>query len=488
MVTCASNSDIDWTLDQVLLATGGRYIARKNAKLRNDGMSGSSVHFHCISTDSRAIHPGDIFLGLSGENFDGASFAPDAVKKGAAGLILNQAINSDIEEPTPSIPVVVVKDPLLALGDLAAYRRSRMKHLKVVAITGSSGKTTVKEMTSSVVSKKFNIVKTQGNFNNLVGLPLSLLPVKSQHEVAVLEMGMNQPGEIARLTEIADPDIACINNIQEAHLAGLGSIKGVAKAKGELFAGTKSWGTLVVNVDDPQVRILARKYRHRKITFGRRKGADIRATHIRDNGENGMTFTLHIGNRRVRLQIKAFGTHNVMNSLAAAAIASGLGISMSTIVKGLSTFKPYDKRSQIIHLASGLKVINDSYNANPASMQAALSALHNLKRERKTMAVLGDMFELGDKSKDAHSKLGQAAFDSGVDYLAATGEYAGDIIKTALQSGLPKERAKVFKNKNEISKWIKRLIKSGDLRPNDWLLIKGSRGMEMETVLEELNK
>ena len=241
-----------WNLSRILLATGGRFL------------SGSTrAAFRLITTDSRTVQPGDLFLALVGENFDGHDFVMEAVAKGAAGLIVSRPVE------ITTVPVIQVADTLRALGDLASYRRRQIPDLQVLAITGSSGKTTVKEMTGAILSREYNILKTSGNFNNLIGMPLTLLGIDYRHEMAILEMGMNRPGEIARLTEIADPDICCITNIQDAHLAGLGDINGVARAKGEIFAGGKSWAKLVVNMDDKRVRALARRHGQEKITFGR---------------------------------------------------------------------------------------------------------------------------------------------------------------------------------------------------------------------------
>jgi UDP-N-acetylmuramoyl-tripeptide--D-alanyl-D-alanine ligase len=317
-----------WNLEQVVQATGGRVL---NAQ--------AGFRFRSVTTDSRLIEPGDLFLALKGEKFDGHDFLQLAVQKGAVGLVVER-------EPDFSVPVavVLVDDTLQALGDLAAYRRSIMPELLVLAITGSSGKTTVKEMTAAIFAQRFVVLKTKGNFNNLVGLPLSLLPVAYRHKVAVLEMGMNRPGEIARLTEIANPDLACIVNVQEAHLEGLGSIGGVARAKGELFAGIKSSGKIVVNLDDPEIRKLAMSSPQQQITFGLRRQAQVRATHVKNNGEQGMTFTLHIGAEKTRVKLGALGGHNVMNSLAAAALAYGSGLSLTEIAQGLQAVKAYDKR------------------------------------------------------------------------------------------------------------------------------------------------
>mgnify|MGYP005845214743 CR=1 FL=1 len=459
-----------WTVSRILLATGGRFVT-----------GDPQARFRSISTDSRTIEPGDLFLALTGEHHDGSKFVKDAVDRGASGIVISQ-----LPDPLPPVPVICVPDTLKALGDLSAYRRSQLKNVKVMAITGSSGKTTVKEMTAAIMSCKYKILKTEGNFNNLIGLPLSLLPIDYRHDFAILEMGMNRPGEIARMTEIADPDIACINNIQEAHIEGLHDLDGVARAKGELFAGLKAWGKLVVNMDDAKIRKLARKYKQEKITFGRHRRAFVRATHIAATGEEGVRFTLHLGSRSRRLKMRCLGSHNVMNALAAAALAYSVGVRMKTIVKGLEKFVSYDKRSQLQKLANGLRVINDAYNANPSSMEAALVTLSQLRGEDKAVAIVGDMLEMGEQSGAAHRRIGSRVAGLNIDYLYAYGPYAREIVKAARKSGMPEERAVHFGAKEEIVEAICGLQEKKVLGPGDWVLVKGSRGMKMEEILEGL--
>lgn len=459
-----------WTLSQILLATGGRFVS-----------GNTDATFRNISTDSRTVEAGDLFLALTGEKFDGHAFIQDAVRKGAAGIIVSR-------EPEGRLPVsvVLVPDTLKALGDIAAYRRSLMPGLRVLAVTGSSGKTSVKEMAAAILSREFKVLKTKGNFNNLVGLPLSLLPVDSHHDFAVLEMGMNRPGEIARLTEIADPDIACINNIQEAHLAGLADIQGVSRAKGELFRGMKAWGKLAVNLDDKRVRAIANQCNQEKITFGRSPQALVRATHIRSIGEEGMTFTLHVGKEKARIRTRSLGVHNVMNSLAAAAIATAAGVGIEEIARGLVDFIPFERRLQIEVLKNGVKIINDAYNANPASMKAALSTLQQLSRNRKKVAVLGDMLELGEQSNAAHGQIGETAARLELHYLLAVGNFAGRVKEGAMKSGMSERQALVFKDKAEVQKWLLTQMHTGVLTAGDLILVKGSRGMRMETIIEGL--
>ena len=459
-----------WNLSRILLATGGRFIC-----------GATRASFRLISTDTRTVQPGDLFLALVGDNFDGHDFVFEAVARGAAGVIVSRPVE------LTTVPVVQVPDTLRALGDLAAYRRHLIPDLQVLAITGSSGKTTVKEMTAAILGRELNILKTSGNLNNLIGMPLTLLGVDYRHEAAILEMGMNHPGEIARLTEIADPDICCITNIQDAHLAGLGDIKGVARAKGEIFAGGKSWAKLVVNLDDKRIRAMARHFSHEKITFGRSSKAMVRATHIHNRGEEGMVFTLHVDGSRERIAIKAIGYHNVLNSLAAAALAYAAGSTMVDIIKGVTGFTSFDKRLQIEKWA-GLKIINDTYNANPASMTAAFAALKGLRGTSRTVAVLGDMLELGDKSELAHRRLGENSACQDFDYIFVIGDYSPLVAQGALDAGMSRRQIKNLKTREEIVEGIKKLVNLGEIGRGDWLLVKGSRSMGMEKVIAGLKE
>lgn len=477
----ATLQDPSWTLDQVLLATGGRLASGKAGRSASQ-VKAEAPFFRSISTDSRTITPGDIFLALSGENFDGFTFTSQAIKLGASGLIVDRPL-----DPAPPLPVVIVADCLRALGDLAAYRRGLIKDMKVLAITGSSGKTTVKEMTASILSQCGKTIKTQGNFNNLIGLPLSLLPVNYRHDFAVMEMGMNAPGEIARLTEIADPDIACITNVHPAHLAGLGSIEGVARAKGELFAGCRGSATLVVNLEDPLIRKMVRKSRKKMISFGFRREATVRATRLAALRQGGLAFTLNLGGLTKRVALRTIGKHNVLNALAAAAGAYAAGADIDKIVAGLEAFAPGTNRLGICQLPCGLQVINDSYNANPASMNAALATVAMIKGSARTVAVLGDMLELGDFSAEAHATLGSLVAQHGFNYLYAVGDYAAVMVAAAQKAGMTANRTKHCADKAEAAAHIQKLLSEGNLQKNDIILVKGSRGMRMEQVIAALN-
>jgi UDP-N-acetylmuramoyl-tripeptide--D-alanyl-D-alanine ligase len=299
---------------------------------------------------------------------------------------------------------------------------------------------------------------------------------------------MNQPGEIARLTEIARPDLACINNVQSAHLQGLAGIEGVARAKGELFAGMPASGILVVNLEDPLVSRLAGQYPQPQITYGWRRQALVRATYLHNRGENGFAFTLGIGAEKGRVRLRCLGRHNVLNALAAAALAHGAGVAFEDIRRGLAQFSPYDKRLRIETGAGDLKVVNDTYNANPASMLAALETVRGLRRNRRAVAVLGDMLELGDESAVAHRDVGAAAARLGFDYLLACGAFAAGLVAGARAAGMDPARALAFAGKDEVVACLRRLERAGEIGAGDWLLVKGSRGAGMETVVAALKE
>ncbi|MBU0673630.1 MAG: UDP-N-acetylmuramoyl-tripeptide--D-alanyl-D-alanine ligase [Proteobacteria bacterium] len=459
-----------WSVERVLAATGGRLVSGNRG-----------VNFRLITTDSRAVNPGDLFLALSGETYHGADFAGQAVAAGAAGLILSSPPSSPA-----TVPVILVPDTLRALGDLAGYHRRRMADLSVLAITGSSGKTTVKEMTAAILTPGRKILATRGNLNNLIGVPLTLLGLETGHTIAVIEMGMNQPGEITRLTEIADPDLACINNVQSAHLAGLGSIEGVARAKGELFQGVRPDACLVVNLDDSLVKRLGVACPQRRITFGRHRRAEVRATRLFSHGPDGISFTLGINGEHRRIRMGCIGTHNVNNALAAAALAFGAGATPDEIIRGLAAFVPYDKRLQVVRGIGGLRLINDTYNANPASMLAALKTLAEVRRERRALVILGDMLELGEASQEAHRVLGETVAHLGFDGLFSCGAFAREMAKAARGGGLAVVKA--CGDKDEAVAAVRTMLRENFLAPGDWVLVKGSRGLKMETIINQLKE
>lgn len=476
-----------WTLNRVIDAIKGEATKRGGVKLRG------------VTTDSRTVRSGDIFVALEGENFDGHDFLQQAADKGAGCLVCSKKSDQcNMGGP----PQVVVADTLTALGDLAAYRRQMLRTVSnplVIGITGSCGKTTVKEMTAAILERKWpegenypsgRVLKTFGNFNNLIGLPLSLLPVGVNEEAVVLEMGMNRPGEIKRLTEISDPDIACITNIHPAHLLGLHSIEGVARAKEELFAGCRKDVTLVINLDDPFIRQFSGEYKQKKICIaatndGIDKGAQVWATDIALTDSGCARFVLHIEEEKADIVLNVAGLHNVSNSLAAAAIAHLAGASISDIIEGLQDVRSVDKRMEMIVTKKGCSILNDTYNANPASMKAGLMTLGQFKTARK-VAILGDMLELGDISNEAHFDIGCFAAEQKIDQLMVVGEFAEKVGEGAMSGGMQKDQVAVFNSKEELVHWLVDSEALKNIEKNDCVLVKGSRGMRLETIVELL--
>ena len=477
-----------WTLDSLLLATGGKLLDREHT----DGILGS------VSTDSRTVRKNDIFVALQGERFDAHDYAADVVKAGAGCLVLHR-----LPEQSLSCPVLLVDDTEKGLGDIAAYRRKCMQALAspmIVGITGSSGKTTLKEMCFSIFKRQWpdsdkvapaRVLKTEGNFNNSIGLPLSLLPVTPAHCALLLEMGMNSPGEIARLTEIADPDIACVLNVHGAHLQGLGSIEGVAEAKGELFKNCRPDTVLVVNNDDARVVALGADCTQQKICFGLdsndASAPDVYSSDVDLSQKEEIHFSLHIGEEVARITLAVPGSHNISNALAAAAISHAAGVAITQIAEGLAAFKPADSRMQIVDGPAGSRIINDCYNANPESMRAGLATLAGFEGAAR-VAILGDMLELGADAEKLHTEVGRYIGELGIEFLAILGEY-----KTQVQSGVQESEGKrttvrSFDDQDSCYEWLQSLVSDGTIQAGSYLLIKGSRGMHLENLVNQLQR
>jgi UDP-N-acetylmuramoyl-tripeptide--D-alanyl-D-alanine ligase len=462
---------MSWTENEILAATGGKIVQVGKKKV-----------FGEVATDSSKVKKGSVFVALKGERLDGHRFVPEALKRGAACAIVHRSVRGRIPS---GAAVVRVEDSLKALGDLAHYRREKLAP-KVIAITGSNGKTTTKEMAAAILAEavlqgkklRGKILKTKGNFNNLVGLPLTLLNLRQSHKVAVVELGTNHPGEIQRLGEIAAPDIGIITAVATAHLEGLHSLAGVAKEKGALFHSIRRGGTIVVNLDDPRVRRLGANFKGRKITYGQR--GLVRAVAVRPADVKGMRFTLCAGSRRCPVRLRYLGRHNVSNAVGAAALALGLGVSLAAIRRGLEKVKPYSMRMEADSWR-GVGIINDAYNANPASMVAAVNTLAAMGGRGEKIAVLGDMFELGKASAREHRALGKQVARARIDRLYLLGRQAATVRAGALSGGMGGNNIVVGKDHRAVARRLKSHLQKGD-----WLLVKGSRGMKMEKVVDEL--
>lgn len=430
-----------------------------------------------VSTDSRKVKKGDLFIPLKGSIFDGHDYIDKAIESGAQAVLTH----IDIEVPSKDITVIKVKDTLKALGDLAKYYRKKF-NISFIGITGSVGKTSTKDMVASVLGQHFNTLKTQGNFNNEIGLPLSILNLDQSHKAAVLEMGMSSFGEISRLTSIVKPDIAIITNIGMSHIEKLGSRQNILKAKLEILEGLNSKGLVILNGDDNLLSGMRGLLDFRTKFFGMEEEVDYKAENIRLSGEKGSSFEIRIDNVDYEVQVPAPGIHNVYNALAAIATAIELEIPMESIIKGISSYLPEKMRMDIFEV-SDVKIIDDTYNANPQSMEAALNVLAEIGNNCRKVAVLGDMLEMGDWADKAHMEIGKLAILKGVNYIITVGNKGKKIAKGALAAGVYPGNVKMFENNTLAWEFLNEFIMPGDV-----VLVKGSRGMKMEEIIQKLKE
>jgi UDP-N-acetylmuramoyl-tripeptide--D-alanyl-D-alanine ligase len=429
-----------------------------------------SVIIDKLSTDSRTLNPGELFVALRGENFDGHNFVESAAKNGAAGAI----VDSDWKGQVPkNFALIRTKDTLQAYQGLAAnYRKSLT--LKVVAITGSNGKTSTKNFTASVLGRRFRVTKTEGNFNNHVGLPRTILEATSRDEVAVWEIGMNHPGEIAALSKIAAPDVAIVTNIGVAHIEFMGSREAIADEKSALVEAVSVEGTVILNAEDPFSARIAARARAKVVLVGITEGT-IRAAEI-SQSEDGTEFTTLEGAHRCRAQLSVPGLHMVQNALLAVAAGRVFGVSLEECAAGLAA-APFAKARLQIKKIGGVEFIDDSYNANPDSMKAALRTLAELPAEGKRIAVFGEMRELGAESKRGHREVGETAATLRIDRVIAIGDMAAGIAHAAKDAGL--EKTAIVGSTSEAADLLGEIAAPGDL-----VLVKGSRLARTEQVIE----
>jgi UDP-N-acetylmuramoyl-tripeptide--D-alanyl-D-alanine ligase len=424
-----------------------------------------------ISTDSRTLKRGELFVALRGENFDGHHFVESAAKSGAAGAIVDRNWNGKVLE---KFALIRAEDTLQAYQNLAASYRKSLS-LKVVAITGSNGKTSTKDFAAAVLARRFRVTKTEGNFNNHVGLPRTMLEATSRDEIAVWEIGMNHPGEVATLAKLAAPDIAIITNIGVAHIEFMGSREAIAAEKGALVEAVGLQGTVILNADDRfSIRIAART--QAKVILAGTTGGSIRSSEMTQSA-NGTDFTILEGAHRCRAQLPVPGLHMVQNALLAVATGRVFGLSLEDCAAGLMTAPLTKARLQIKEI-SGVRFIDDSYNANPDSMKAALRTLVELYSDGKRIAVLGEMRELGEASEAGHQEVGEMAATLGVDHLIAIGNVAAAIATAAEHAGL--------RNSTTVGSTAEAAQVLCDIaEPGDLVLIKGSRTARTERVMEE---
>ncbi len=426
-----------------------------------------------ISTDSRAIKSKDLYVPIIGENFDGHIFIDSAISNGASAVL------SDRDLQNERIIYIKVKDTEKALGDIAKFYRARY-NIPAIGITGSSGKTTTKEMVASVLNQSFKVLKNEGNYNNTIGLPHTIFNLNKEHELCVLEMGMNSFGEISKLADIVKPDIAIITNIGTAHIEFLKTRENILKAKMEITEFFKKENILIINGDDEMLKTIKHKG-FNIIKFGLGKGNNIYAFNIKQVDNDGMEFCVNFGNTIEAFFIPLIGIHNVYNGLCAVALGYHLGIDSNRIREGLLHFKPPAMRMESYVTGDGITIINDSYNANPQSVEASIKTLAAMKSTARKVAILGDMMELGEHSEVMHYEAGEFIAKEKIDVLIAIGERAKGIQLGAVENGIPLSYH--YTNKNDALKNIKEI-----LIPYDIVLIKGSRAGKLEDISDFLRE
>ena len=457
---------MNWTVAQIVEATRGSLVQ-------------GNLHAEVvrINTDSRQAAQGDCFVALAGENFDGHDFLEATVTRGASALVVREG--SGFVPAPAEVAIVAVPDTLYALGHLARFHRQQYT-LPVVGITGSNGKTSSKEMLARILEQDRNVLKNKGNFNNLVGVPLTLLQLNPQHQVAVVEMGINVPGEMARLVEISRPTVGLITNIQPAHLQGLKSADAILAEKGKLLQSLGPEGIAIINLDDERLPGFAKGLAARQITYSvTDPSAEVHVTGKVHHDDRGSTFKLALRGENIDVFLPVLGMHQARNAVAAAAAAYALGVSASAVARGLASHLPVTQRMQVQQLADGTRIVNDTYNANPVSVVAAVEAVASVRGGRPFMVVLGEMRELGERSAVLHHQVGEKVGFLGVDRLITLGEMAEEIGKGAQLAGMRPEQCCHAQDHGEVVALLRENWQSGA-----WILIKGSRGMRMEQVVE----
>ena len=439
--------------------------------------AGAHVRFNAVATDTRSLPPGALFVAIRGPRYDAHDYLGQALAAGATGLMVERA--GAVPGPA-DLPVIEVRDTTAGLGALARGHRASFDG-PVVAITGSNGKTSTKEMCASILELGGPCLKNRGNLNNAYGLPLTLLQRDAGHRTVIVEMGMNHHGEIADLAAIASPSIGVITNVGTAHIEHLGSREEIAKEKGALLAALPAEGTAVVNADDPLALAQAKRTRARVVRFALTGGTEVHAASLRELGAAGHAFELHAFGERREVRIAGLGSHCVANALAAAAAAQAAGAGIDQVVEGLEGWSGIDGRMAQRPLASGGVLIDDSYNANPQSMESALRSLARLKGSAPGIAVLGDMGELGECSRSAHHAAGGLAAKLGLDFVFAFGSHAGDVAKGARDGGMDTEQIRIADSHEALAREVRQRLGG-----SAWVLVKGSRSMRMEQVVEAL--
>ncbi|MGZ4859790.1 MAG: UDP-N-acetylmuramoyl-tripeptide--D-alanyl-D-alanine ligase [Candidatus Angelobacter sp.] len=425
------------------------------------------------SIDSRTLNPGDLFIAIAGQHFDGHDYVQAALEKGAVGAIV-EAGKQVAGDP---LRLLQVEDTLKALQLLGAAAR-RLWGKPLLAVTGSAGKTTTKEILAHILATRFRVMKSSGNLNNHIGLPLQLLKLEAEHDLGVVEMGMNHAGEIRALGALAHHDLAVVTTVAPVHLEFFGSLAEIARAKYEIIETLPSGGVAVLNADDEYVCQFGRDFKGKVVTFGIRRAADVSAQNVKLNGAEGSTFDLVVGSVGEPVTFPLVGEHNIYNALAAAAAAMERGVSPSQAAVALSSIAPPDKRGQVLHL-NGATVINDCYNSNPRALEAMIDTLASMKAERRIL-VVGEMLELGPTAEALHRECGKHAAEKKIDVVIGVRGMARAVAEAACGSGT---QAQFVETPEQAGEWLAR-----NLRPGDAVLLKASRGVKLERALDMLQE
>lgn len=457
-----------------------RLLAAEIAAILHSAWNGGPEAALGYSIDSRTLRPGEIFFALRGPRYDGHQFVQQAFASGGVAAVVENGFGAPA--PRLAASLIHVADTTRALQDVAAAVR-RSWSGRVVGITGSTGKSTTKEMTAAALGAKFCVLRSEGNLNNHYGVPLTLLRLEPRHQVAVLEMAMSGPGEIARLAEIARPEIGVVTNVAPVHLEFFDSLDGIARAKRELIEGLQPPATAILNADDERVRRFAEGFSGEVVTFGFAEGASIRGASVRPSasmrsGAFATEFQVQGGRYEGEYKIPALGVHNVQNALAAIAAASVFGVPRQEVQAAIASFQPLKHRAEIRRLPCGAILIDDAYNSNPLAMERTLETLGAWPGASRRIVIAGEMLELGPSSPDWHRRVGRSCGQAGVDWLIAVQGDARFFLEGAISAGLPPERTRFFEQADEAGRFCLTLI-----RPGDVILVKGSRGVGLEKAV-----
>ena len=458
---------VSLTAADVATATGGRLVS-----------GAGSTPVGNVSIDSRTMAAGDFFIAIRGERFDGHGFVGDAIAKGAAGVLVEQPAAAG---NAGSSVVIEVADTTAALQDVARYVQ-RASGTRIVAITGSAGKTTTKEICAEMLSAKYRVFRNKGNLNNHIGLPLSLLELRSGPEVAVVELGMNHPGEIRTLVGIAEPAVRVWTNVGDAHIGFFESADAIADAKGELLEQARPTDVLVANADDARVMARAHEFAGRIVTFGVDAKADVQARDVEMRGLEGTYATVRTPAGEFQLQTPLLGLGNLANVLAATAVAVTLGVAVDAIAARAATLRAAHHRGELLRLPGGVTLIDDSYNSSPTALKRSLETVGAATGSARKLAVLGEMLELGAHAQRLHQDCGRAAAEAGLDYLIAVGgDPARELAGAAVAAGMATHCVAHVPSKQEAAALALQRVRPGDL-----VLVKGSRGIGLDAVVERL--